>query len=114
MNRREMLAGVMGLCAGLPFVGRFVPKLKVVSTYILMGVDISGDEHYAYCSTCERLSDGTSRLIENWRHKIERSEPPLFYMSNVDDPNNWDYSPITMTKTASTESKGVTLEWFRG
>lgn len=88
MNRRGFLAGVMGLCAGLPLVGRIVPKpaMKILSTgpvTITLPVPV-------------------------------RPGQIVWYSSCFEDPTNWDYSPGTTVKTASTQTDGFTIDWVRG
>lgn len=43
------------------------------------------------------------RLITNWRNRIIlsgiKSDPTNWFMSAVDDPRNWDYSPATTTSS---------------
>ena len=95
MNRRGFLAGVMGLCAGMPLVGRFVQKPTVIGSRLVIGVDLAGAESYSVGMIHEQLSDGSSRLIERWRHRIERAKPDVIFMSHVGDATNWDYDPST-------------------
>lgn len=42
LNRRGFLHGVLGLCAGLPFVGRLVPKPPVTQVYDVLAPQDDG------------------------------------------------------------------------
>lgn len=106
MNRRGFLAGVIGLCAGLPLVGRFVPKPHVVGSYLMLSVEEVGKEWYSVYTTTQRLSDGSNRLVENWRIQIKRNTSAVLMMSAVDDPTDWEYSPMMIYKTVSTSTGG--------
>lgn len=51
----------------------------------------------------EDSEENTPRLIENWRGRIVLSglveDPQNWFMSAVDDPTNFDYSPLSITPT---------------
>lgn len=109
-SRRGFLAGVMGVCAGLLVVGRFVKKPEPVADIVKKLVPLSDDV----------LVVGGEKnvyLISTWNGRVvtcgQVNDSQNWYMSQVNDPNDFDYSPST-TKIASTSTDGVEMEWFRG
>lgn len=114
MNRRGFLAGVMGLCAGLPFVGRFLPKPTVLKSWIVLDVVESGGEWLWVCTTKRLMSDGSIQMVLNFREPIKQGAPGAIRLTSNGSSSDWKCESFTLTKLASTQTDGVVIDWFRG